>query len=109
MWRERVLPRLERHLAQRLDSVASYQLLYHEAALANLLEVRHRGLVINCALVLVQLGAGWGLSSVPVELPALAAMPCVSRSQPCDRAVCTPAGAAVPQRRLRGCGGGSAH
>ena len=84
-----MLPRLERHLAERLDSVASYQLLYHEAALANLLEVRHRGLVINCARCCCSLGAGWGLSSVPVELPALAAMPCVLRRRrvtgPCVR------------------------
>lgn len=39
MWRERVLPHLEQHLAEKVDSVAAYQLLYHEAALANLLEV----------------------------------------------------------------------
>lgn len=40
VWRERVLPLLERHLAGRLDSVTAYQLLYQEAALANLIEVR---------------------------------------------------------------------
>ncbi len=40
MWRERVLPLLERHLAERVDSVTAYQLLYQEAALANLIEVR---------------------------------------------------------------------
>lgn len=39
VWRERVLPHLEVHLAAAVDSVAAYQLLYHEAALANLLEV----------------------------------------------------------------------
>ena len=39
VWRERLLPRLEGHLAEALDSVAAYQLVYHEAALANLLEV----------------------------------------------------------------------
>lgn len=39
VWRERLLPLLERHLTQRVDSVTAYQLLYHEAALANLLEV----------------------------------------------------------------------
>ncbi|KAI3437714.1 hypothetical protein D9Q98_000162 [Chlorella vulgaris] len=39
VWRERVLPLLERHLAGRLDSVTAYQLLYQEAALANLIEV----------------------------------------------------------------------
>ncbi|PSC69454.1 Zinc finger MYND domain-containing 10 isoform B [Micractinium conductrix] len=39
VWRERLLPLLERHLAERCDSVTAYQLAYHEAALANLLEV----------------------------------------------------------------------
>lgn len=39
VWRERLLPLLEQHLADKVDSVAAYQLLYHEAALANLLEV----------------------------------------------------------------------
>ncbi|KAL4451614.1 hypothetical protein ABPG75_007276 [Micractinium tetrahymenae] len=39
VWRERLLPLLERHLAERVDSVTAYQLVYHEAALANLLEV----------------------------------------------------------------------
>ena len=34
-----MLPHLEQHLAEKVDSVAAYQLLYHEAALANLLEV----------------------------------------------------------------------
>ena len=42
MWRERLLPLLERHLAERCDSVTAYQLAYHEAALANLLEVSGR-------------------------------------------------------------------
>ncbi|KAL4856193.1 Zinc finger MYND domain-containing protein 10 [Chlorella vulgaris] len=39
VWRERVLPLLERHLAEGLDIVTAYQLLYQEAALANLIEV----------------------------------------------------------------------
>jgi hypothetical protein len=39
VWRERLLPLLERHLAESMDSVAAYHLLYQEAALANLLEV----------------------------------------------------------------------
>lgn len=39
VWRERLLPLLERHLAERVDSVTAYQLLCHEASLANLLEV----------------------------------------------------------------------
>ena len=43
VWRQRVLPHLEAHLAAAVDSVTSYQLLYHEAALANLLEARGRG------------------------------------------------------------------
>ncbi|KAK9839417.1 hypothetical protein WJX81_000945 [Elliptochloris bilobata] len=38
VWRERVYPHLEQHLAQCVDSVTAYLLLYHEAALANLLE-----------------------------------------------------------------------
>ncbi|GAB4819300.1 hypothetical protein N2152v2_006346 [Parachlorella kessleri] len=39
VWRERLFPLLKEHLAQQVDSVTSYQLLYHETALANLLEV----------------------------------------------------------------------
>jgi hypothetical protein len=39
VWKERLFPLLKDHLAHEVDSVTSYQLLYHEAALANLLEV----------------------------------------------------------------------
>lgn len=39
VWRERLLPLLEGHLAERVDSVTAYRLVYQEAALANLLEV----------------------------------------------------------------------
>ena len=38
-WRERVLPHLAAHLAERVDPVLTYLVLYHEASLANLLEV----------------------------------------------------------------------
>ena len=30
VWKERVYPHLEQHLAQRVDSVTAYLLLYHE-------------------------------------------------------------------------------
>ena len=39
MWKEKVLAHLEEHLALRVDNLTSYQLLYSEAVLANLLEV----------------------------------------------------------------------
>jgi hypothetical protein len=45
-WRERVFPLLREHLARRVDSAISWSLLFHETALANLLEVglpRDRG------------------------------------------------------------------
>ncbi|KIZ06797.1 hypothetical protein MNEG_1153 [Monoraphidium neglectum] len=38
-WRERVFPLLREHLARRVDSAISWSLLFHETALANLLEV----------------------------------------------------------------------
>lgn len=40
VWKQRVLPLLWGHLAAQVDSVAAYELLYHEAALTNLLEVQ---------------------------------------------------------------------
>lgn len=42
VWHEKLFPLLKRHLAEAVDSVTAYQLLYHEAALANLLEVSPR-------------------------------------------------------------------
>ncbi|CAG9466309.1 unnamed protein product [Pedinophyceae sp. YPF-701] len=39
VWKEKVMPHLRKHLAEKVDSVTSYTLLYHEAAAANLLEV----------------------------------------------------------------------
>ena len=47
VWREQVLPLLEGHLAERVDSVTAYQLLYHEASLANLLEVPHSTVTLS--------------------------------------------------------------
>ncbi|WIA09269.1 hypothetical protein OEZ85_008677 [Tetradesmus obliquus] len=38
-WKERLLPLLKENLAEHVDSATSYVLLYHEAAVANLLEV----------------------------------------------------------------------
>lgn len=38
-WRERVLPLLKAHLVRETDTVTTHLLLYHEAALANLLEI----------------------------------------------------------------------
>jgi hypothetical protein len=39
-WKERVYPLLQQHLANGVDQVVAYLLLYHESAVANLLEVR---------------------------------------------------------------------
>lgn len=39
VWRHKVYPRLKKHLAEAVDSVTSYYVIYHEATLANLLEV----------------------------------------------------------------------
>lgn len=39
VWKEKVLPHLAAHLSSSVDSVTVYQLLYHEAVVANLLEV----------------------------------------------------------------------
>ncbi|KAG2431018.1 hypothetical protein HYH02_013547 [Chlamydomonas schloesseri] len=38
-WRQHVYPLLAAHLAERVDSVTAYVLLYHEVAVANLLQV----------------------------------------------------------------------
>lgn len=38
-WKENVYPLLRQHMAQNVDSVLSYMLLFNEAAIANLLEV----------------------------------------------------------------------
>ena len=34
-----MLPLLQRHIAERVDSMTTYMILQHEAAIANLLEV----------------------------------------------------------------------
>eukprot|EP00873_Tetraselmis_striata_P028698 jgi/Tetstr1/448962/TSEL_036187.t1 len=39
VWKGKVMPYLKKHLANKVDSVTSYLLLYHEATVANLLEV----------------------------------------------------------------------
>ena len=39
MWKANVLPLLQQHVAEQVDSMTSYMLLQHEAAVANLLEV----------------------------------------------------------------------
>jgi hypothetical protein len=39
-WKENLYPLLKAHLADNVPSTLAYFLLYHEAALANLLEVR---------------------------------------------------------------------
>lgn len=38
-WKERAFPHLKAHLATKVDPVIAYLVLYHEAAVANLLEV----------------------------------------------------------------------
>ena len=49
-WKERVYPLLRQHLADNVDQVVAYLLLYHESAVANLLEVRRRGRVGSACL-----------------------------------------------------------
>ncbi|KAK9815647.1 hypothetical protein WJX72_007380 [[Myrmecia] bisecta] len=39
VWKDKVFPHLKQHIAEKLNSIAAYLLLYHEAAVANLLEV----------------------------------------------------------------------
>lgn len=39
-WKEQLYPLLKQHLAENVDSSIAYLVLYHEAAVANLLEVR---------------------------------------------------------------------
>ncbi len=53
MWKANVLPLLQQHVAEQVDSMTSYMLLQHEAAVANLLEVMPSKL--RCSLVLDQL------------------------------------------------------
>lgn len=62
------LPLLWSHLAATLDSVAAYQLLYHEANLVNLLEVRH-----SCHVAQLQITLEHRLTSLCLDnfLPAL--------------------------------------
>ena len=53
MWKANVLPLLQQHVAEQVDSMTSYMLLQHEAAVANLLEVMPSKLL--CCLMLKQL------------------------------------------------------
>ena len=53
MWKANVLPLLQQHVAEQVDSMTSYMLLQHEAAVANLLEVMPSKL--HCRLMLGQL------------------------------------------------------
>lgn len=46
-WKEQLYPLLKQHLAEQVDSSISYLVLYHEAAVANLLEVRVCGLPLG--------------------------------------------------------------
>ena len=39
VWKENVLPLLQQDIAEQLDSMTTYMLIQHEAAVANLLEV----------------------------------------------------------------------
>jgi hypothetical protein len=39
VWKEKLLPRLKKHLAKKVDSITTYLLISHEGNLANLLEV----------------------------------------------------------------------
>ena len=39
VWKAKVFPQLRAHFASQMDSVTGYLVLYHEVALANLLEV----------------------------------------------------------------------
>ena len=39
VWKTNVLPLMQQHIAEQLDSMTTFMLLQHEAAVANLLEV----------------------------------------------------------------------
>ncbi len=39
VWKSNVLPLLQQHIAEQVDSMTTYMLIQHEAAVANLLEV----------------------------------------------------------------------
>lgn len=39
VWKSEMLPLLQKHIAERVDSMTTYMILQHEAAIANLLEV----------------------------------------------------------------------
>ena len=39
VWKTNVLPLIQQHIAEQLDSMTTFMLLQHEAAVANLLEV----------------------------------------------------------------------
>lgn len=39
VWKANVLPIIQQHIAEQIDSVTTFMLLQHEAAVANLLEV----------------------------------------------------------------------
>lgn len=39
VWRQKLLPHLKQHMARKMDSVTVYMLIFHEANLANLLEL----------------------------------------------------------------------
>lgn len=39
VWKVQVLPILQKHIAEQVDSMTTYMILQHEAAIANLLEV----------------------------------------------------------------------
>ena len=40
VWKVHVLPILQEHIAQQVESMTTYMILQHEAAIANLLEVQ---------------------------------------------------------------------
>lgn len=86
-WREHVFPLLREHLAHGVDSVIGWSLLYHETALANLLEVRGQRRanpwVCECLLAHMQF-----LSPLPTLIS--------------PRSGATPAGVPLPPQRVRG-------
>jgi predicted metal-binding protein len=57
VWKEQLYPRLKQHLADHVDSTVSYLVLYHEAAVANLLEVSGVNCMCSCGSSSVACGS----------------------------------------------------
>lgn len=60
VWKTNVLPLIQQHIAEQLDSMTTFMLLQHEAAVANLLEV-------CCTTVTLQRVDVWHTQVLPVK------------------------------------------